>query len=141
MPKPGYGKKDGSQRGRKGGGGGQEYCENCGRNRTDNCRHPTRNKNDIKGRLIMEKKTLTVDGRTYIKCNEIVIFDEGKPYTTQVILDGKPLADLGNLQSFKYEVAVQRITKSGTVPGKAKLTIVYYPKTQKDVDPATLTKK
>lgn len=41
MPKPGYGKKDGSRRGRKEGGGG--------RNRTDNCRHPTRNKNDIKG--------------------------------------------------------------------------------------------
>lgn len=89
----------------------------------------------------MKAKTVEFDGRTYIKCNEIVIFDEGKPYTTQVILDGKPLADLGNLQSFKYEVDVQRITKSGTVPGKAKLTIVYYPKTQKEVDPATLTKK
>jgi len=32
MPKKGYGKKDGSQRGFKEGG--------RGRNRTDNCRHP-----------------------------------------------------------------------------------------------------
>ena len=32
MPREGYGKKDGSQKGRKQGG--------RGRNRTDNCRHP-----------------------------------------------------------------------------------------------------
>lgn len=36
MPRPGYGKKDGSARGRKAGGRGQ--------NRTDNCRHPNKKK-------------------------------------------------------------------------------------------------
>jgi len=34
MPRPGYGKKDGSQRGRKEGGGG--------RNQTPDCRHPSK---------------------------------------------------------------------------------------------------
>lgn len=73
----------------------------------------------------MKADTVTIKGgkRTTIKCGSLVIKDKGKPYTTSISVDGKPLADVFIITKLKYEVNIQT--------GEAKLQLSYYPRVNK----------
>lgn len=73
-------------------------------------------------------KKVEIDGKTVIKCGNVEITDNGKPYTTQVKIDGKVFGEAYIIQSFKYEVIVQKSTKRCLEPGKHRLTLEYYPR-------------
>ena len=74
------------------------------------------------GRAKLKKIIIDAD-TTLIKCSKIEITDSGKPFTTEVKVNGKALKKLFIIQKFKYEVNV-----NGKNAGKHMLTIECYPK-------------
>ena len=69
----------------------------------------------------MKKKTVTIDGKTTIKCGKVEITDNGVPFSTDLLIDGKELSEIYSIQKLTYEINVQ-----GKNKGKHKLTMEYY---------------
>lgn len=74
----------------------------------------------------MKTKKLEIDGKTTIKCGKVEITDNGVPFSTGILIDGKDLMEIYSIQKLTYSINV-----NGRNKGKHKLVLEYYERPKK----------